>query len=73
MKSKDFEIRTPFLGVGDPLIKVDQLQSSKFLKSFSDDALTTWCGKLFQSLMTLIVKNDDLTLEDECGLNNLKL
>jgi len=38
-----------------------------------DEALTTWYGRLFQSFITLMVKNDALTLENDCGLNNLKL
>jgi len=38
-----------------------------------DEALTTWCGKLFQLFIILMVKNYALTLENDCGLNNLKL
>ena len=32
-----------------------------------------WCGRLFQSLMTLTVKNDLTYENDENGLNNLTL
>jgi len=54
-------------------MKVDQLQSNKFLNTFTDGALTVMWVRLFQSLMALTAKKEDLTLDVVCGLYNLKL
>jgi len=44
-------------------MKVVQLQSNKFLNTFTDGALITVWETLFQLLIALFTKNDDLILD----------
>ena len=49
-------------------MEVDQLQSNKFLNMFTVGALTIVGERLFQLLMALTVKNEDLTRDVVLGL-----
>ena len=54
-------------------MKIVHLQSNKFLDTFTDGALITDWEWLFQSLMALTAKNDDLTLDEILFLYSLRL
>jgi len=51
----------------------DQCLSNRFLKVFTVGALTTWCGRAFQWLTTLVLKNVFRTVVEHLGKNSFRL